>query len=163
MTKYGPDPEDCRATGAVAIIDASDVRTGLEQRSPKWKPAGYTTLPVGNRAALHLVADNSGGANCTLRNFVAGYQQPANSPDMSGLERDIQNAATGGQVISMGILPVYGNPALRPGVPDQIQMVAYGSGGYALNCTVYNQPQGGYTCTQRDIWWTFLTSLVGRS
>ncbi|WP_424643464.1 LamG-like jellyroll fold domain-containing protein [Embleya sp. AB8] len=149
MTRFGPDAEDCRATGAVAIIDGDDVRTGLDRRDPKWKPAGYSTLPVGNRAALHLIADNAGGANYTLRNFVAGYQYPANAPDMSGLERDIQNAATGGQVVSVGVLPVYGDPTRHAGVPDRIRMVAYGSGGYALNCTVYNRPQGGYDCTQR--------------
>ncbi|MEU0937028.1 LamG-like jellyroll fold domain-containing protein [Embleya sp. NPDC005971] len=149
MTKFGPDDEDCRATGAVAIIDGDDVRTGLTRRDPKWKPAGYTTLPADNRAALHLIADNAGGARYTLRNFVAGYQNPANSPDMSGLERDIQNAATGGQVVSVGVLPIYGDPTRHAGVPDRIRMVAYGSGGYALNCTVYNRPQGGYDCTQR--------------
>ncbi|MFF3848265.1 LamG-like jellyroll fold domain-containing protein [Streptomyces sp. NPDC002328] len=145
MTRFGPGPEDCRATGAVAYIDAFDLRPW--RLDPKWKPAGYDRLPVGNRAALHLIGNQMGGANDTLRNFVAGYQTPANSPHMRSLEDEITRTVKSGQHVALGVVPVYGGKDLA--IPTEIRMNAVGDGGYRLNCTVYNRPSGGYSCSER--------------
>ncbi|MGV9625460.1 LamG-like jellyroll fold domain-containing protein [Streptomyces sp. NPDC003487] len=145
MTRFGPGPNDCRATGAVAYIDSYDLRAW--RLDPKWKPAGYERLPVGNRAALHLIGNQLGGANDTLRNFVAGYQTPANSPHMRSLEDDITRAVKGGERVVMGVLPVYDGDAA---IPSKIRMRVVGDGGYRLNCTVYNRPTGGYSCAERS-------------
>ncbi|MFF3329348.1 LamG-like jellyroll fold domain-containing protein [Streptomyces sp. NPDC002888] len=146
MTRFGPSPDDCRATGAVAYIDSYDLRPW--RLDPKWKPAGYDKLPVSNRAALHLVGNQMGGSNSTLRNFVAGYQNPANSPHMRSLEDDITRAVKSGQRIALGVLPVYNGT--DPAIPTEIRMHAVGDSGYRLNCTVYNRTSGGYSCTERS-------------
>ncbi|MFC9076742.1 LamG-like jellyroll fold domain-containing protein [Streptomyces sp. NPDC057062] len=146
MTRFGAGPDDCRATGAVAYIDSYDLRAW--RLDPKWKPAGYERLPVGNRAALHLIGNQMGGANGTLRNFVAGYQTPANSPHMRSLEDEITSTVKSGQRVAFGVLPVYNGA--DPAIPDKIKMYAVGDGGYRLNCTVYNRPSGGYSCTERS-------------
>ncbi|WP_234425492.1 LamG-like jellyroll fold domain-containing protein [Streptomyces kebangsaanensis] len=145
MTRFGPGPDDCRATGAVAYIDSYDLRPW--RLDPKWKPAGYDRLPVNNRAALHLLGNQMGGANDTLRNFVAGYQTPANSPHMRSLEDDITRAVKLQERIALGVVPVYGED---PAIPTEIRMRAVGDRGYRLNCTVYNRPSGGYTCSERS-------------
>ncbi|WP_228044363.1 LamG-like jellyroll fold domain-containing protein [Streptomyces ferrugineus] len=146
MTRFGPGPDDCRATGAVAHIDSYDLRPW--RLDPKWKPAGYDRLPVGNRAALHLIGNQMGGANDTLRNFVAGYQTPANSPHMRSLEDDVTRAVKSGQHVALGVLPVYNGT--DPAIPTEIRMRVVGDGGYRLNCTVYNRPSGGYSCSERS-------------
>ncbi|WP_234042482.1 LamG-like jellyroll fold domain-containing protein [Streptomyces marianii] len=144
MTRFGPDPEDCRATGAVAHLDAFDLRPW--RLDPKWKPAGYNDLPASNRAALHLIANQMGGARDTLRNFVAGYQDPANSPHMRGLENKITRAIKDGEMVTLGVLPVYGGT--NPAIPNEIKMYAVGNKGYRLACTVHNRPAGGYSCSE---------------
>ncbi|MEU0656651.1 DNA/RNA non-specific endonuclease [Streptomyces albogriseolus] len=145
MTRFGPGVDDCRATGAVAHIDKFNLRPW--RLDPKWKPAGFDRLPVGNRAALHLIGNQMGGANDTLRNFVAGYQTPANSPHMRSLEDDVTAAVKSGQRVALGVLPLYSG--IDPAVPSEIKMYAAGDGGYRLNCEVYNRPTGGYKCTER--------------
>ncbi|MEV5513909.1 LamG-like jellyroll fold domain-containing protein [Streptomyces flaveolus] len=145
MTRFGAGVDECRATGAVAFIDAYDLRQW--RLDPKWKPAGYNRLPVGNRAALHLLANQLGGSRETLRNFVAGYQNPANSPHMRGLENDIAVAARS-QNVALGVLPVY--HGADPAIPTEIRMYAVGDGGFRLNCTVYNRASGGYSCSERS-------------
>lgn len=111
MTHFGAKADDCRATGAVAHINAYDLRPW--RLDPKWKPAGYERLPVGNRAALHLIGNQMGGAD-TLRYFVAGYQTPANSPHMWLLEDDGTNAVKSGQNMVLGVLLVYNGPDHPP-------------------------------------------------
>ncbi|WP_408054659.1 DNA/RNA non-specific endonuclease [Streptomyces sp. CMC78] len=146
MTRFGTGVNDCRATGAVAHIDQYELRPW--RLNPKWAPAGFERLPVGNRAALHLIGNQMGGDNGTLRNFVAGYQTPANSPDMRGLENDITKAVKSGETISLGVLPVY--KGADPAIPTEIIMYAVGNKGYKLDCTVYNRAVGGYSCSQRS-------------
>ncbi|WP_353963495.1 DNA/RNA non-specific endonuclease [Streptomyces sp. NBC_00102] len=146
MTRFGPGLDDCRATGAVAHIDSFDLRPW--RLDPKWKPAGYDRLPLGNRAALHLIGNQMGGARDTLRNFVAGYQSPANSPDMRGLGNDITGAVKSGQRVTLGVLPIYNGK--DPAIPSEIRMYAVGDQGYRLNCVVCNRPTGGYSCTERS-------------
>ncbi|MCD7443825.1 DNA/RNA non-specific endonuclease [Streptomyces lincolnensis] len=146
MTRFGSGPDNCRATGAVAYIDSYDLRPW--RLDPKWKPAGYEQLPVGNRAALHLIGNQMGGANDTLRNFVAGYQTPVNSPHMRSLENDVTRAVKSGEHVALGVLPVYGGT--DPAIPTEIRMRAAGDDGYRLNCTVYNQSSGGYSCSERS-------------
>ncbi|MFF2774198.1 LamG-like jellyroll fold domain-containing protein [Streptomyces sp. NPDC058052] len=146
MTRFGPDPGDCRATGAVATIDEFDLRPF--RLDPKWDPAGFRSLPLLNRARLHLIGNQMGGANDTMRNFVAGYQDPANSPQMRDLENDIVGAVRDGESVRYGVLPVYGGS--NPAIPTQIEMYAVGDGGYVLDCTVYNRPTGGVSCRQRS-------------
>jgi hypothetical protein len=146
MTRFGSGPADCRATGAIAYLRAGDLRPF--RLDPKWKPAGYDNLPVNNRAALHLIANQLGGARDTLRNFVAGYQNPANSPHMRELEFDVAGAVRTGEGVSLAVLPVYGGP--DKAIPTKILMRAIGDGGYRLNCAVYNRPTGGYSCTERS-------------
>ncbi|WP_181387144.1 DNA/RNA non-specific endonuclease [Streptomyces sp. Act143] len=146
MTRFGAGPDDCRATGAVAYIDSYDLRAW--RLDPKWKPAGYERLPVGNRAALHLIGNQMGGANDTLRNFVAGYQNPANSPHMRSLEDELTSTVKSGQRVALGVLPVYNGT--DPAIPTEIKMYAVGDGGYRLNCTVYNRASGGYSCSERS-------------
>ncbi|MEU8848147.1 RHS repeat-associated core domain-containing protein [Streptomyces sp. NPDC048564] len=146
MTRFGSGPDDCRATGAVAFIDAYDLRPW--RLDPKWKPAGFGQLSVGNRAALHLIGNQMGGANDTLRNFVAGYQTPANSPHMRSLEDDITRAVKAGERVALGVLPVYNGTSKA--IPTEIEMHAVGDDGYRLNCTVYNRPTGGYSCSERS-------------
>ncbi|MFF9283718.1 LamG-like jellyroll fold domain-containing protein [Streptomyces griseosporeus] len=146
MTRFGPGPDDCRATGAVAYIDAYDLRPW--RLDPKWKPAGYDRLPIGNRAALHLIGNQMGGANDTLRNFVAGYQTPANSPHMRSLEDEITRAVKAGQRVQLGVVPVYNGT--DPAIPNEIIMRAFGDEGYRLNCTIYNRSSGGYKCSERS-------------
>ncbi|WP_340558852.1 DNRLRE domain-containing protein [Streptomyces sp. GSL17-111] len=144
MTRFGPGLDDCRATGAVGWITTFDIRPW--RLDPTWKPAGYERLPKNNRAALHLIGNQLGGANGTLRNFVAGYQRPANSPDMSGLEARIRGAVEGdNQNVMYGVLPVYEND---PAIPEEIRMRAVGDGGFWLDCTIYNRPSGGYDCSE---------------
>ncbi|WP_405428450.1 LamG-like jellyroll fold domain-containing protein [Streptomyces erythrochromogenes] len=145
MTRFGPGPEDCRATGGLAHIDEFDLRPF--RLDPKWKPAGYSRLPVGNRAALHLIGNQLGGARDTGRNFVAGYQNPANSPHMRDLESDVANAARS-QSVTYGVLPVYNG--LDKAIPNELKMYAVGTEGFRLNCTVYNRPAGGYSCSERS-------------
>ncbi|NUW00966.1 hypothetical protein G6W50_14770 [Streptomyces sp. CAI 127] len=89
-----------------------------------------------------------GGKNGTLRNFVAGYQTPANSPHMRGLEGDVTNAVNSGEAISLGVLPVY--KGTDPAIPTEIRMYAVGNKGYRLDCTAYNRATGGYSCSQRS-------------
>ncbi|WSQ50914.1 DNRLRE domain-containing protein [Streptomyces sp. NBC_01218] len=146
MTRFGPGPDDCRATGAVAHIDSFDLRPW--RLDPKWKPAGYYRIPLANRAALHLIANQMGGARDTLRNYVAGYQNPANSPHMRGLENDITGAVKSGQSVTLGVLPIYNGK--DPAIPTEIRMYAVGNQGYRLNCVVYNRPTGGYSCSERS-------------
>lgn len=149
MTRFGPGEGDCRATGALGLISPEEIRPWRED--PKWKPAGFYRLPADNRAALHLMGNQLGGSRDTLRNFVAGYQNPANSPHMSTLEGEIRRVVEGsngqpGQRVLYGIVPVYtGDPA----IPEEIRMVAVGESGYYLNCTIYNRPEGGYDCESR--------------
>ncbi|MEV7679885.1 DNA/RNA non-specific endonuclease [Streptomyces sp. NPDC088341] len=103
---------------------------------------------MGNRAALHLIGNRMGGARDTRRNFVAGYQSPANTPHMRGLENEITAAVRNGQTVTFGVFPVYnGND---PAIPNEIKMYAVGDNGYRLNCTVYNRAVGGYSCTERS-------------
>ncbi|MFI0539753.1 RHS repeat-associated core domain-containing protein [Streptomyces sp. WSLK1-3] len=146
MTRFGSGTEDCRATGAVAYIDAYDLRPW--RLDPKWKPAGFYQLPASNRAALHLIGNQMGGENNTLRNFVAGYQTPANSPHMRSLEDEITRTVKAGQQVALGVLPVYNGS--NPAIPTQIEMHAVGDEGYRLSCTIYNQPSGGYSCSERS-------------
>ncbi|WP_425586304.1 LamG-like jellyroll fold domain-containing protein [Streptomyces sannanensis] len=146
MTRFGSGVNDCRATGAVARIDAFDLRPW--RLDPKWKPAGYERLPASNRAALHVIGNQMGGARDTLRNFVAGYQTPANSPHMRSLEDDVTKAVKSGERVTLGVLPIYGGPDLA--IPTEIEMYAVGDNGYRLNCTVYNRPTGGYLCSARS-------------
>ncbi|MGK5531389.1 DNA/RNA non-specific endonuclease, partial [Streptomyces sp. URMC 129] len=141
MTRFGPGPNDCRATGAVGVIDSFDIRPW--RLDPKWKPAGYERLPVKNRAALHLIGNQLGGADGTLRNFVAGYQNPANHPHMSALESEIRAAAESGETVMYAVVPIYRED---PAIPEEIRMRAIGSGGFELACVVYNRPTGGYDC-----------------
>ncbi|MFE4409345.1 DNA/RNA non-specific endonuclease [Streptomyces sp. NPDC056821] len=145
MTRFGPGPEDCRATGAVAYIDSYDLRPW--RPDPKWNPAGYDGLPVGNRTALHLIANQMGGANGTRRNFVAGYQDPANSPHMRSLESDITRVVKSQERVVLGVVPVCGED---PAISTEIRMPAVGGRGYRLNCAVYNRPTGGYSCSERS-------------
>ncbi|PJM92500.1 hypothetical protein CG719_27965 [Streptomyces sp. CB01373] len=88
-----------------------------------------------------------GGANDTLRNFVAGYQTPANSPHMRSLEDDVTRAVKSQERVALGVVPVYGQD---PAIPTEIRMRAVGDRGYRLNCTVYNRPSGGYDCSERS-------------
>ncbi|MET8571925.1 DNA/RNA non-specific endonuclease [Streptomyces sp. NPDC004783] len=147
MTRFGPGDEECRATGAVAIIDAYDLRPWRLDLKSNWKPAGFYRLPARNRAALHIIANQLGGANYTLRNFVAGYQSPANTPDMRGLEDEVAKAAQSQRVL-YAVLPVYG--ASDPAISTELRMYAVGDRGYRLNCTVYNRSSGGYSCFERS-------------
>ncbi|MFF0451711.1 DNA/RNA non-specific endonuclease [Streptomyces sp. NPDC004609] len=145
MTRFGPGVNECRATGAVAWIDASDLRPW--RLDPKWKPEGFHRLPVNNRAALHLIGNQMGGAHDTLSNFVAGYQKPADSPHMRTLENDVTNDVRSGQRVTLGVVPVYGG--VDPAIPTEVKMYAVGDGGYSLNCTVYNRSTGGFSCSER--------------
>ncbi|WP_414167510.1 LamG-like jellyroll fold domain-containing protein [Streptoverticillium reticulum] len=159
MTRFGPGDEDCRATGAIGEITSSTVRAGLKRRDPKWKPSGFDEIKQEtagtvagrphNAAALHLIADNLGGAPYTLRNFVAGYQTPANTPHMRSLEYDAEVAASRGESITYGVLPIYGDDS-RPAIPTEIRIKAVGDGGYRLDCSVYNTASGGYSCSERS-------------
>ncbi|MEU8621491.1 LamG-like jellyroll fold domain-containing protein [Streptomyces sp. NPDC048623] len=146
MTRFGSAPEDCRATGAVATIDEFDLRPW--RLDPKWNPAGWESLPARDRARLHLIGNQMGGADYTMRNFVTGYQDPANTPHMRGLENDIVKAVRGGETVRVGVLARYGGS--NPAIPDRIEMFAVGNKGYLLDCTVYNRPTGGVQCNSRS-------------
>ncbi|MYW01050.1 RHS repeat-associated core domain-containing protein, partial [Streptomyces sp. SID3343] len=159
MTRYGPGVNDCRATGAVAVLTNESIRK-KEHPEPMWRPSGYDSIRAAtmgvngkhNAANLHLIGNQLGGAHYTLRNFVAGYQNPANNSSMKRLENDIRFKglkSSQNETIVFGTLPVYGNPA-QPAIPTEIHMKAYGSKGYALNCIVYNSPTGNYTCSERS-------------
>ncbi|WP_327376318.1 DNRLRE domain-containing protein [Streptomyces sp. NBC_01216] len=155
MARFGPEAGECRATGAIAWITSGDIRTGLVRRNPKWKPAGFEeiaqatrgTVPgrVHNAAALHLIADNLGGARDTLRNFVAGYQTPANTPDMRKIEYAVERAATSDESVLYGVVPIYGDSA-RPAIPTELLIRAVGRKGFRLDCTVSNTAAGGVVC-----------------
>ncbi|MFE5332184.1 hypothetical protein ACFRCG_37960 [Embleya sp. NPDC056575] len=159
MTRFGPGANDCRATGAVAVIDNSDRRVGRNARvDPTWNDsAGINQFPADNRAALHLIASANGEAGNTLRNFVPGYQDPVNYPNMFwALEKPVNTAAKT-QTVSLGVLPVYTRSSDRNfpsglAIPSALRFKAEGSKGFSLNCTIYLDLQSastnrGVTCT----------------
>ncbi|WP_406279549.1 DNA/RNA non-specific endonuclease [Embleya sp. NBC_00896] len=159
MTRFVPGSNDCRATGAVAVINNSDRREGRNARvNPSWNdPAGIDQFPADNRAALHLIASANGGAGNMLRNFVSGYQDPVNYPNMFwALEKPVNTAAKT-QTVTVGVLPIYTRSAdpnfpSGPAIASSLRFKAEGSKGFSLNCTVSLDLQSaainrGVTCT----------------
>ena len=125
-----------RSTGASATITREMLRTGTKA-SQSVKVAGY-----GGRAARHgkghLIGRLLGGSGDDARNLTTLYQNPANTPVMSGFERQIARAVEGGQTVRYQVTPIYRGSEL---VPRAVTLSARGSGGFRLNVTVLNKPK----------------------
>ena len=124
-----------RSTGAAATITRETLRTGTKA-SGSVKVAGY-----GGRAARHakghLIGRLLGGSGDDARNLTTLYQNPANTPVMSGFERQIARAVEGGQTVRYQVTAIYRGSEL---VPRAVTLSARGSRGFRLDVTVLNKP-----------------------
>jgi hypothetical protein len=124
-----------RATGASATITEDILGTGTKA-SGSIKPPGYGGQAAG-QAKGHLIARSLGGSGGDARNLVTLYQNPVNTPIMSGFERAVANAVRAGETVRYEVVPIYRGSEL---VPRAVTLRATGSGGFNLHVTILNAP-----------------------
>ena len=111
-----------RSTGASATITRETLRTGTKASSSA-KVAGYGGRAAGHGKG-HLIGRLLGGSGDDARNLTTLYQNPANTPVMSGFERQIARAVEGGQTVRYQVTPIYRGSEL---VPRAVTLSARGS------------------------------------
>ncbi len=144
----------CRATGAFAYLTKSDrrSRTGANgmPKCPDCEPSvspdgmGEIRAGGGEPQAGHLIGYWGKGTGQDVRNLVALHGS-ANRRMASKVERFGWKHLTGGNKLSISVVPIYGDP--RSAVPTLVQvgMTAYGPTGDItdnFSCTAINSPTG---------------------
>ncbi|MTI95550.1 MAG: hypothetical protein FH749_08685, partial [Firmicutes bacterium] len=131
---YGTLDHLGRPTGVRARITQDMIGTG-SQASRSIRPPGF-----GGRAKTHsrghLLGRQLGGAGNDPRNLVTLYQNPVNTPVMSGYERMIRTAVEGGEVINYNVVPIYHGSNL---VPRSVTITAQGDKGFNLALSILNR------------------------
>ena len=121
---YGALDSLGRPTGVDANLTPDMVGTGTPA-SRSISPPGFAGGAAG-QARGHLLGRQLGGSGTDPRNLVTIFQNPANTPIMSGLEGQVRAALEAGQVVDYSATPVYTGSDL---VPAGITLRAQGSGG----------------------------------
>jgi hypothetical protein len=125
-----------RPTGIVARITRAMINTGTKASQsiipPGWRGDGR----LFNEARGHLLGRQLGGSGHVAKNLVTLQQNPANSPVMSGFEKEIRRAVEGGQNVRYSSRPVYKGTSVTP---RGITLRAKGSGGFYLYVTILNR------------------------
>jgi len=122
-----------RPTGASATITREMLGTGT-RASQSIIPPGYVT--DSDFARGHLIGRQLGGSGTDARNLVTIFQNPANTPVMSGFEGQVRAAVQSGQTVNYSVVPVYQGVNA---IPRGITIIGNGSGGFNLSVTVLNK------------------------
>jgi hypothetical protein len=122
------------ARGVEATLTAEMIGTGTRAAS-RIRPPGFLGEAAGH-ARGHLLGRNLGGSGTEARNLVTLFQNPTNTPVMSGIERQIANAVKGGETVNFGAMPIY---AAGRDIPLGVTIVAEGSNGFSLALAVLNR------------------------
>jgi hypothetical protein len=98
-------------TGFDYVDENTLLGTGTKAKSsiepPGWQPnSGF--------ARGHLLARVLGGSGNLPQNLVTMLQNPTNAPAMASVEAQIANAVAAGEVVDVGVVPVYGGMGSRP-------------------------------------------------
>lgn len=136
------------ASGATKItywaLDGLNRPTGVQATLglplPQGSRASYT--PVGfegqqaGHARGHLLGNQLGGSGSEARNIVTVYQNPVNTPIMSGYEAQIRKAVEKGQIVEYRITTAYSG---SDPMPVAITVEATGDGGFSLSLSILNR------------------------
>ncbi len=123
-----------RPTGVTARITPDMIRTGSDaMRAPT--PPGFGGQAAGH-ARGHLLANVLGGSGKLSENLVTLINNPVNSPVMRGFEMSVAKAVEGGQIIDYAVTPLYRG---AEAMPEAVQIIAKGNGGFDLAVTILNR------------------------
>jgi hypothetical protein len=107
---------------------------------PQGSRASYT--PVGfqgeqaGHARGHLLGNQLGGSGSEARNIATLFQNPVNTPIMSGYEAQVRKAVEGGQIVEYRVTTVYTG---SDPMPSAITIEATGDGGFSLSVSILNR------------------------
>jgi RHS repeat-associated protein len=132
--RYGELDALGRPTMVEATITEDMIGTG-SSASKGIQPPGFGGGAVGH-ARGHLLGNQLGGSGKEVRNLITIYQNPANTPVMSGFESQVRAAVEGGEVVQYRITPIYNGSAP---MPVGITLEASGSNGFRLQVSVLNK------------------------
>jgi hypothetical protein len=124
-----------RPTGIEATITpemiAGDIGT---HANGAIRPPGFEGGPS-NHARGHLLGRQLGGSGHVDSNLVTLFQNPVNTPIMSGIEAQVRAAVEAGETVRYRVTPIYDgdNP-----IPTQIRIQADGDDGFHLDVTIDN-------------------------
>lgn len=116
---------DGQAMGMKAWLERSMLGKG-KRVNPRLTPPGWQGNGiVHNEARGHLLARSLGGpGGLEKRNFVTLTQNGANTPQMSGFEREVANRVRSGELVEYSVTPFYDGPGRAP---SSVLMTAHGS------------------------------------
>ncbi|MFN3583179.1 DNA/RNA non-specific endonuclease [Phenylobacterium sp.] len=136
--RYRNAGADGQATGVTATVTKSMLGTGTRAdprlTPPGWQGNGLTY----NEARGHLLARQLGGRGDEPRNLVTLTQNAANSPHMSGFERQVARRVRDGEVVEYSATPLYSRGILPPAA---MLLTAQGSRG-APAARIIQNPAG---------------------
>jgi hypothetical protein len=128
-----------QATGVGATITKPMLGTGAKASRRLTPPGWQGDGNLYNEARAHLLAKSLGGpGGLEKRNFVTLTNRGANSPQMSGFERDVAKRADAGEVVEFYAQPLYDDGVLPP---SAVFLTALGSRG-APSARLIRNPAG---------------------
>jgi hypothetical protein len=122
-----------RPTGIHATITKKMIGKGTPA-NPSIIPPDFEGGEAGH-ARGHLLARQLGGSGDEKKNLVTLYQNPTNTPFMSGVERDVRKAVEAGEIIEYSSIPVY---LEDDGMPVGVTIEAKGNKGFHLYLSIPN-------------------------
>lgn len=129
-----------QATAVGATITEPMLGTGTRVSRRLTPPGWQGDGNLYNEARAHLLAKSLGGAGgLDERNVVTLTNKGANSPQMSGFERDVARRVRAGEVVEYYSQPLYDDGVLPP---SAILLTAHGSRGGAPSARLIRNPAG---------------------
>lgn len=127
-----------------ASLDTFGRPTGIQATLglplPKGSEASYTPVGFAGAAAGHarghLLANQLGGLGNEPRNIVTLFQNPVNTPIMSGHEGRVRKAVEGGEIVTYSVTPIY---SASQAIPIAVTLQATGNAGFSLSISIPNR------------------------
>lgn len=136
--RYSEPNAKGQATGITATLTAPKLGSGTRANRRLTPPGWQGNGKVHNEARAHLHGRELGGSGSDKRNIVTMTHNGANTPQMSGFEREVARRVRAGEVVEYSATPLY-NEGVLP--PSAILVTAHGSRG-APTARIIHNPAG---------------------
>jgi len=127
---YGSLDSSSRPTGITATLGPPLTAGSVAS----YTPVGFAGESAGH-ARGHLLAKQLGGSGSEPHNIVTLFQNPVNTPFMSGYEALVRKAVESGEIVTYSVTPIYSGSEL---MPIAVTLQATGSGGFSLSVSIPN-------------------------
>ena len=136
LIEYGPLDSLGRPAGVEAYTTPDMINTGTKANRGIRPPGFVSGSPDVGHARGHLLGRQFGGSGDEERNLVTLWQNPVNTPVMSGYETTVRGWADARNDMLYSSTPIYegSNP-----MPVGVALSAESSAGHTLNVTIPNQ------------------------